>query len=211
MNQAEFVHIYSQVGIFPNQSAGRSGVVQVNMGQQQRIERVEILPAVAQTRAQRFQRGRRPGVNQHARTFRFDEYGGDRARPSSPIQINGRNRCHIASSLPINLHMSGAPNFRLRSKDLLAESWGLGLGYWHRALSLFCRPAPSTVQTVRENRKLLLRGSKTKLELRRLPLRSSYRVNAVKSGKSYDEFMEEVYVQVVCSNCCGGALGASTL
>src|ERR1700719_2380709 len=88
------------------------------------------------------------------------------------------------------------------------------LGAWLRLLTprfvfiLLTRPEH---RAIRAGEPLCFAVSETKMELRRLPLRSSYRVNAVMSGKSYDEFMEEVYASGVCSNCCGGALGVSTL
>jgi len=87
-----------------------------------------------------------------------------------------------------------APNFSFGNKDLLAESWRLDIGYWNRAssFSLTFRPE-NNVSRAADAYALASRLTRQSRNCADSLCAVPTGVNAVMSGKSYDEFMEDVY------------------
>ena len=135
MRRAEFMDIHVQVWIFAQKRARRAGMIQMNVRQQEGIDALERPASLFQPRTKRPECGLGARINDCAFVGGFNQKRRDRLRPARPIQVDRRKSCHRVSSLSIFSRASSGLGKSCRCKDLLAESWELGIRYWHRALS----------------------------------------------------------------------------
>ena len=84
---AALVHVNAEAGIFADEGAGGSGVIEVNVGEEDGFEIGDGESAGAEFGAQSFERGGRAGIDDGVMAAGFEESGGDGVRAAGPVEI----------------------------------------------------------------------------------------------------------------------------
>src|SRR5215471_98166 len=141
-----------EVGILGQDGAGGAGMIEMDVSQEQGIERSKAQAAGAQCPAERFHRGFWAGIDERALAFRFNQQRGYGLRASGPMEING---CKVAHAiLSVATRRAGwLPESPEKTRNYLRSKNRLTYAMGHRALSVHCSPSLGTTQDqVRDER-----------------------------------------------------------
>jgi hypothetical protein len=87
VERAALVDVHAQVGIFADEGAGGSGVIEVDVGEEDGFEIGEGESAGKELGAQNFECGGRAGVDDGVVTASFEQGGSDGVRAAGPVEV----------------------------------------------------------------------------------------------------------------------------
>ncbi len=87
MECSALMHVNAKAGIFSDEGAGGSGVIEVDVGEEDGLEIGDGDSSRMQFGAQRFERGGRAGIDDGVAAASFQESGGDRVWAAGPVKI----------------------------------------------------------------------------------------------------------------------------
>jgi hypothetical protein len=94
VERAALVHVNAEVGIFANEGTGGSGVIEVDVGEEDGFEIGDGESAGAEFGAQSFECGGRAGIDDGVMAAGCEKSGGDGVRAAGPVEIERGGRGH---------------------------------------------------------------------------------------------------------------------